>query len=161
METLRQGSADADATARVSPLLIREARLLDSARYEEWLELWAVDGVLWVPLDPNAGPTEDQSLFLDDQRRLRERVAWRGEASAWGQQPASITVRIVGGIEAWPQGEQTLARSTLLLSETRRGRTQLLAGHQIHEFSADGTIRTKILHLPQLALGVPNPSFVL
>jgi hypothetical protein len=49
----------------------------------------------------------------------------------------------------------------LLLSETRRGRTQSLSGRQIHEINAAGEIRTKVLQIPQLAIGVRNPSFIL
>lgn len=156
-----RGEASAEATALVTPLLVREARLLDSGRYSEWLESWSDDGLLWVPLDHTAGPAADQSLFLDDRRRLEERISWRAEESAWGQQPPSVTVRSVTGIEAWEDGAALVARSTLMLSETRRGHSQLLTGCQIHELTADHKIRTKIIQLPQLAVGVRNPSFIL
>jgi len=32
--------------------VVREARLLDECRYDEWLDLWADDGLYWVPLVP-------------------------------------------------------------------------------------------------------------
>ena len=33
----------------IAQFLFREARLMDEHRYEEWLTLWADDGVYWVP----------------------------------------------------------------------------------------------------------------
>ena len=32
--------------------VVREARLLDERRYDEWLDLWTDDGIYWVPLTP-------------------------------------------------------------------------------------------------------------
>ena len=149
--------------ASAAPVLLHEARLLDAGRFEDWLAGWTDDAVLWVPLSAPAHPGADQALLLDDRRRLAERVEWRRDPSAWGQQPPSRTTRVVGGIEAWPRpGGGVVTRSTLLVEEYRHGRCQTLAGHQIHEFVGDGLRRrTKILVVPALATGVRNPSFLL
>ena len=154
--------ADPALSAAAASLLLHEARLLDAGRFEEWLTGWTGDAVLWVPLSAPAHPGTDQSLFLDDTRRLTERVQWRRDPSAWGQQPPSRTTRIVGGIEAWPAPGGIVARSTLVVDEHRHGRHQQLAGHQIHEFVGhDLRRRTKILVIPALGTGVRNPSFLL
>ena len=153
---------DPGLVAMAAPTLLHEARLLDAGRFEEWLTGWTRDAVLWVPLCAPAHPGTDQSLFLDDTRRLAERVEWRRDPSAWGQQPPSRTTRIVGGIEAWPSPGGIVARSTLVVDEHRHGRHQQLVGHQIHEFVGDGLRRrTKILIIPALSTGVRNPSFLL
>ena len=176
-------AADPALTAAVAPHLVREARLLDSGRFEEWLEGWTDDAVVWVPLSVPAHPSRDQALFLDDRRRLAERVSWRRDPAAWGQQPPSITVRAVTGVEAWPAGGRVVARSSLVVHEQRHGLGQQLAGYQIHEL-ADGPVRfrrsdadgegpagelasgparfrTKIIVMPALSLGVRNPSFLM
>ena len=31
--------------------VIREARLIDQQRFEEWLDLFAEDGIYWMPLE--------------------------------------------------------------------------------------------------------------
>ena len=149
--------------ASAAPVLMHEARLLDAGRFEDWLAGWTDDAVLWLPLSAPAHPGTDQALLLDDRRRLGERVGWRRDPSAWGQQPRSRTTRVVGGIEAWPRrGGGLVTRSTLQVEEYRHGRRQTLAGHQIHEFVGDGLRRrTKILVVPALAAGVRNPSFLL
>ena len=155
--------ADPDLSAAASAALLHEARMLDAGRFEDWLAGWTDDAVLWVPLTAPAHPGRDQSLLLDDRRRLAERVKWHGDPSAWGQQPPSRTTRIVGSVEAWaaPAGG-LVTRSSLLIDEHRHGRHQQLAGCQIHELVGDDLRRrTKILIVPALATGVRNPSFLL
>ena len=154
--------ADPELWAPASAALMHEARLLDAGRFEDWLCGWTDDAVLWVPLSAPAHPGTDQSLLLDDRRRLAERVEWRRDPSAWGQQPPSRTMRIVGGVEAWPAPGGLVTRSTLLIDEHRHGRRQQLAGCQIHELAGDDLRRrTKILVVPALGTGVRNPSFLL
>ncbi len=154
--------ADPELWGPASAALLHEARLLDAGRFEDWLCGWTDDAVLWVPLSSPAHPGTDQSLLLDDRRRLAERVEWRRDPSAWGQQPPSRTVRIVGGVEAWPAPRGLVTRSTLLIDEHRHGRRQQLAGCQIHELVGDDLRRrTKILVVPALGTGVRNPSFLL
>jgi len=154
--------ADPGLSAEAAPLLLHEARLLDAGRFEDWLEGWTSDAVLWLPLSVRAHPGTDQSLLLDDHRRLAERVDWRREPSAWGQHPPSRTTRVVGSVEAWPVPDGLVTRSTLLIDEHRHGRHQALAGYQIHELVGhDLHRRTKILVVPALGTGVRNPSFLL
>ena len=155
--------ADPDLSAAAAPALMHEARLLDAGRFEDWLCGWTDDAVLWVPLSATAHPGADQSLLLDDRRRLAERVEWRRDPAAWGQQPPSRTTRIVGGVEAWPApGGGVITRSSLLVDEHRHGRHQQLAGYQIHELVGDDLRRrTKILVVAALGTGVRNPSFLL
>lgn len=158
-----RGPSDPQLTNTVAPWIMHEARLLDSDLLEDWVDRFTDDAVLWVPLDPSNGPGVDQSLFLDDRRRLGERVAWRREPSAWGQQPPSTCTRVIGSIEAWPLPDGgAIVRSAFTLVEHRHGRRQLLAGHQIHELVADPhRCRTKVILLPDLRTGVRNPSFLL
>ena len=43
--------------------VLREARLLDEQRYAEWLELFADDGIYWIPTGPNqASPQIEHQL---------------------------------------------------------------------------------------------------
>lgn len=163
-------TADPALVGEVTPQLVHEGRLLDTGRLEQWLETWTADAVLWVPLSGPAHPGRDQSLLLDDRRRLGERVNWLRDPSAWGQQPPSRTTRLICGVEAWQQPDRVVARSSLVVHEQRHRRHQQLAGYQIHEFVAESVaesvadrfrLRTKILILPALGVGVRNPSFLL
>lgn len=154
--------ADPDLSATAAAALLHEARLLDAGRFEDWLGGWTDDAVLWVPLSDRAHPGQDQSLLLDDRRRLAERIEWRRDPSAWGQQPPSRTTRVVGSVEAWAGPRGVVTRSTVLIDEHRHDRHQQLALCQIHELVGDDLRRrTKILVIPALATGVRNPSFLL
>ena len=155
--------ADPGLSAEAAPVLLHEARLLDAGHFDDWLADWTDDAVLWLPLSAPAHPGRDQSLLLDDRRRLAERVEWRRDPSAWGQHPPSRTTRVVGSIEAWPApGGGLVTRSALLIDEYRHSRHQALAGYQIHELvGSDLQRRTKILVVPALGTGVRNPSFLL
>ncbi|MEM9515769.1 MAG: aromatic-ring-hydroxylating dioxygenase subunit beta [Actinomycetota bacterium] len=155
--------SDARLAASVGPVVAHEARLLDTRRFEEWLDGFTDDAVLWVPLTAEAHPARDQSLYLDDRRRIGERVSWHRTPTAWGQSPPSECVRAIGAVESWRLSNgHVLAHSTFTLSEHRHGRGQLLVGRQLHELTDVGQrIRTKIVYVPQLSVGLRNPSFVL
>jgi 3-phenylpropionate/cinnamic acid dioxygenase small subunit len=154
-------AAPAD-TERAAAALHREARRLDARAFDDWLSSCTADAVVWVPLADGAHPATDQSWFLDDRRRLGERVAWHAEPSAWGQHPASTCVRTVGSVEAWPAPDGLVAHSTVTIVEQRLGEVQVLAGRQVHELVGnDLAIRSKVLVVPRLAAGLRNPSFLL
>src|SRR4051812_49923929 len=55
--------------------LLHEARLLDEARFDDWLSLFTSDGWYWVPSEPNQdNPHDTVSLIYDDRRLLETRV---------------------------------------------------------------------------------------
>jgi benzoate/toluate 1,2-dioxygenase beta subunit len=157
--------SDPALVATSSVVLAREARLLDTHQFERWADWFTPDAVVWFPLPGSTEPmhpAHDQSLFLDDVRRIHERVAWRSDPSAWGQQPPSQCVRTVGLVEAWGTTERTITRSTFTIAEYRHGTSQLVAGYAIHELvGPDHRCRSRIVVLPQLADGIRNPSFLL
>ena len=153
---------DDEAARRAAVVLHREARLLDARLLEIWLAMFTDDAVVWVPLAPLAHPGHDQSWYLDDRRRLAERVAWHADPTAWGQHPASTTVRNIGTVEAWATPSGVITHSTFTMLEQRKGDVQLVVGRQLHELvGPDLRCRSKILVVPQLADGLRNPSFLL
>src|SRR5258708_38168038 len=75
--------------------LVYEARLLDEARFDEWLNLFTPDAWYWVPSEPNqASPRDTVSLIYDDRRLLETRVRRRASARIYSQDPRSRTGRI-------------------------------------------------------------------
>ncbi|MEA2987083.1 MAG: hypothetical protein QOD94_3337, partial [Alphaproteobacteria bacterium] len=55
--------------------LVHEARLLDEARFDEWLALFTEDAWYWVPVDAEQkDPFTTVSLIYDDRRLLETRV---------------------------------------------------------------------------------------
>ena len=52
--------------------VLREARLLDERRYAAWLELFADDGVYWIPTRP--GQSSPQEAFVGSADEIAEKI---------------------------------------------------------------------------------------
>ena len=74
-----------------------EARLLNQARYQDWLALFASDGRYWVPLGGDAQSESDTHNALADEDRLllTLRVERLLAGRAHSQQPASRSAHVL------------------------------------------------------------------
>ena len=62
-------------TVDPAKLIYEEARLLDTARYRDWLALFTVDARYWVPLArTQTDPLAEQSIAYEDVLLMRVRV---------------------------------------------------------------------------------------
>jgi benzoate/toluate 1,2-dioxygenase beta subunit len=121
----------------VEAFLLREARLLDEARYEEWLALFTDTATYWVPSQAGQkSPKDTVSLIYDDRRLLEARVRRLLSPNIHAQRPPSRTSRIVANVTietATPDAVD--ARSKLLLVEYRRNRQRIYAGTCWHRLT--------------------------
>ncbi len=131
---LPPGLAEAEAFLRY------EARLLDDARFAEWLALFTADAWYWVPSQPDqASPHDTVSLIYDDRRLLETRVRRLGNPHIHAQTPPARASRIVADVtlEACePEAAAIVTRSKLLMVEFRRDRQRLFAGTSRHRLVA-------------------------
>jgi benzoate/toluate 1,2-dioxygenase beta subunit len=142
-------------------LLEREARLLDEARFEEWLALYAEQCIVWVPAAERPGdPRREVTLFFDDRQRLQDRIFRLRTGKAWSQVPPSRTVRLVSNVEVFRAAERLMVRSNLLLTEFRAGETRTLAAWCAHRL-ASGKIEAKQMNLLERDQSLRNPSILL
>src|SRR5579871_1638172 len=112
--------------AEAEDLLLLEARLLDDAKYQQWLDLFTADCWYWVPSQPGQqSPKDTVSLIYDDRRLLETRVRRLDNPHLYAQQPRSRTSRIVANLTLEPDGT---VRSKLQLVEFRRNVQRLYAG---------------------------------
>ena len=66
--------------AECEQFLLHEARLLDEARFDEWLALFTPEASYWVPSEPaQVDPLETVSLIYDDRQLLETRVRRLGK----------------------------------------------------------------------------------
>ncbi|MCC5987599.1 MAG: phenylpropionate dioxygenase [Pararhodobacter sp.] len=73
-----------------------EARMLDEGRFDEWLTLWATDGMYWMPLEWNQqDPILETSLLYEDQFMLRLRVERLNGARTFSQKPKSRCLHVL------------------------------------------------------------------
>src|SRR5918995_6662495 len=85
--------------ARCEQFLVHEARLLDDARFDEWLALFTADAWYWVPIEAEQkNPHETVSLIYDDRRLLETRVRRLASPRIYSQEPRSRTTRMVTNV---------------------------------------------------------------
>jgi 3-phenylpropionate/cinnamic acid dioxygenase small subunit len=116
--------------------LIHEARLLDEARFQEWLNLFTSDAWYWVPSQPQQeSPRDTISLMYDDRRLLETRVRRLASPRIYSQEPRSRTSRIVANVtieEIATDGTACTVRSKFQLLEYRRETQRLFGGTCLH-----------------------------
>jgi 3-phenylpropionate/cinnamic acid dioxygenase small subunit len=126
--------------------LYHEARLLDTQRYEEWLELFTDDAAYWVPLEQNQkDPFEMSSIIHDDRTLLELRVKQARHPRAHARQPLARTVHQVGNVMVEDGADEVKVSSTLQLVEFRNEKQRLygaLVEHRLRR--VNGTF--KIAH---------------
>ena len=136
-----EGRAALDVAA-CEQFLIHEARLLDEARFDEWLALFAADAWYWVPSQPDQrSPRDTISLIYDDRRLLETRVRRLSSPRIYSQEPRSRTSRIVANVtieEVAADGQACTVRSKFQLLEYRRNAQTPYAGTSLHRLVRDG-----------------------
>src|SRR5213079_3648213 len=128
---------------RCTLFLEHEARLLDEAKFDDWLALFTADAWYWVPSEPGQNnPHETVSLIYDDRRLLETRVRRLASPRMYSQEPRSRTSRVVTNItiEANDRTSCTV-RSKFIMIEYRREQQRIFAGTALHRLvQADGRI---------------------
>jgi 3-phenylpropionate/cinnamic acid dioxygenase small subunit len=139
----RRGALALDQ-GRCERFLLHEARLLDEARFDDWLALFTPDGWYWVPSEPGQdNPHDTVSLIYDDRRLLETRVRRLASPRIYSQEPRSRTSRIIGNVSIEDGGtDACTVRSKFVMIEYRRESQRLFAGNAFHRLvQADGGIR--------------------
>jgi benzoate/toluate 1,2-dioxygenase beta subunit len=84
----------------VEDFLYREARLLDTARFEEWLDLFTDDALYWVPAGrDDIDPSRHVSIIHDDKAAIAVRIKRLRSGFAFSQDPASRVHRLISNVE--------------------------------------------------------------
>ena len=90
--------------------VLREARLLDEGEFESWLDLYAPDGIYWMPSKPGqTDPVGVASIIYEDHGILAIRVDRLLEARALVLTPMPRTVHMVSNIEVLNDVAKTIA----------------------------------------------------
>lgn len=120
--------------------LLHEARLLDEAKFDEWLVLFTEDAWYWVPSEPGQdNPHDTVSLIYDDRRLLETRVRRLASPRIYSQEPRSCTSRIVANVSVEEAaGSACTVRSKFIMIEYRRATQRLFAGTALHRLTKRG-----------------------
>jgi 3-phenylpropionate/cinnamic acid dioxygenase small subunit len=135
----------------VEQFLYHEARLLDTQRYEEWLELFTDDATYWVPLEQNQKDAFETSSIIHDDRTLLElRVKQARHPRAHARQPLARTVHQVGNVLVEEGMDEVKVSSTLQLVEFRNEKQRLygaLVEHRLRRVNGSFKIAHKRVDL--------------
>lgn len=119
----------------VQDFVLAEARLLNHARYPEWLALFAPDGRYWVPL---GGDTQSESdthnaLANEDRLLLSLRVERLLAGRAHSQQPASRSAHVLQTPQVdFCDGQRAEVYTPFTYVESRGEQQTWLAGQWCH-----------------------------
>jgi len=88
-----------EVARELEAFVIQEARLADESKYQEWEDLWADDGVYWVPLREGDDPTQKVSHLYDNRTRLATRIRQLKTGYRYSQLPVSGMRRVISNFE--------------------------------------------------------------
>jgi 3-phenylpropionate/cinnamic acid dioxygenase small subunit len=140
MTATARKTASGLSRADAEDFLLHEARLLDEARYDEWLALFTAEAHYWVPSEPDQKSALDTiSLMYDDRRLLETRVRRLSSPRIYSQEPRSRTSRIVTNVTIeGSDGPGTEVRSKFMIVEYRREEQRIFAGTYRHTLVQTG-----------------------
>jgi len=135
-------AAKLPAARVLEEFLFRQAELLDGRNWDEWIDLFADAGVYWMPLKEEQRDAENYpSIFYEDKALMAARVGRLRDGHAWGQQPPTRTVHLIGNVRldgAESRNGEILVRSNFTVAEFRRDVLRHHAGTYTHHLRSAG-----------------------
>jgi len=143
-------STDIVTERQLIDFVVREARLLDDRRYEEWNALFIDESFYWVPLTPGQPDGVNHTSHLYEDKLLRElRIERLKSPRAFSQQPPTRSLHLlqtptVEAADAVPPGEH-LVRTVFQYTESQGDEMNSFVGVCWHRIVVDegGALRIK------------------
>ena len=129
--------------------VVREARLIDQQRFDEWLDMYADDAFYWMPLEWNqTDPRLTCSLMYEDKLLLSIRVERLKGARTFSQKPKSRYHHVLQTPQVDSRDEANNSYVTwtpMHYIETRLDEQTLFAVWATHHLAVeDGRLRIKL-----------------
>jgi 3-phenylpropionate/cinnamic acid dioxygenase small subunit len=126
--------------------VVRESRLLDDKRYDEWNALFTDDAFYWVPLVPDQEDGLNHTSHLYEDKLLRElRIERLKSPRAFSQQPPSRCHHLLQmpTVEVFePGSNRYVVRSEFHYTESQGDELQFYVGTFFHTLAqVDGALR--------------------
>ena len=129
----------ADLHHEVEQFLYRQAELLDGKRWQDYIDLFAEDGVYWMPADPQDADWDGvPSIFAEDKNLMTVRMKRVLHPDAWSQRPLWGTNHVLGNVmveRADTQTGEVVVRSRFHMMELRRDDVRHFAGAYTHHLA--------------------------
>jgi 3-phenylpropionate/cinnamic acid dioxygenase small subunit len=123
-----------DALREIEQFLYRQSELLDHKLWQDYIDLFADDGIYWMPVTPDQTDWEGSpSIFAEDKSMMEVRMGRVTHPTAWSQAPMWATSHVIGNVviesastDAW------IVRSRFHMMELRRDAVRHFGGTYRH-----------------------------
>lgn len=139
--------AGADLQREVEQFLYRQAELLDGKHWQAFIDLFADEGVYWMPVTPDQTEWEGSpSIFAEDRLMMEIRKGRVSHPNAWSQAPDWETSHLVSHVVLESAGAEIVVRSRFHMMELRRDEIRHFGGRYRHTLVRDdqGQLRIKL-----------------
>jgi 3-phenylpropionate/cinnamic acid dioxygenase small subunit len=125
---------DAALQQQIEEFLFHQAELLDTKNWQAYIELFAEQGIYWMPARLEQSEWLDSpSIFTEDRPLMTVRMERITHPNAWSQAPLWETSHIVGNVVIEEAAPATLrVRSRFQVQELRRDSVRSFAGTYRH-----------------------------
>lgn len=127
-------ASDHEIREQVEQFLFWQSELLDNKQWAQYIELFADDGVYWMPAVPEQTDWQrEASIFAEDKLMMQVRMGRVQHPTAWSQAPMWSTNHLVGNvvIESLSKA-QVIVRSRFQMMELRRDQVRHFGGTYRH-----------------------------
>lgn len=138
-----------DTLREVEQFLYRQVECLDEKRWEDFIALFAADGMYWMPAAPEQTTGEGvPSIFYEDRNLMTVRMKRVTHPHAWSQSPMWGTSHLVSNVAIEredPRTGELTVRSRFHMMEFRRDASRHFAGTYRHQLVREnGGYRIKL-----------------
>ena len=141
-------AAAADVQREVEQFLYAQAELLDAKHWQAWIDLFAADGVYWMPVTPEQTEWEGSpSIFAEDKLMMEIRQGRVSHPNAWSQAPMWETSHLVSHVMVESVSDTGIrVRSRFHMMELRRDTIRHFGGSYTHSLVRDagGALRIQL-----------------
>ena len=123
-----------DAQREVEQFLYHQADLLDRKEWQAWTDLFAPDGIYWMPPAPHYKTWDGQpAIFAEDRNLMEVRMRRVLHPDAWSQRPLWETNHVVSNVMIQKSSaKEIVVRSRFHMMELRRDDVRHFAGSYQH-----------------------------
>jgi 3-phenylpropionate/cinnamic acid dioxygenase small subunit len=131
---LAQAVNGSDSQRAVEQFLFTQSELLDGKHWQSYVDLFADDGVYWMPALPEQTEWEGSpSIFAEDKLMMQVRLGRVTHPNAWSQAPLWATNHVIGNVQIESEtAKEVLVRSRFHMMELRRDSVRHFGGTYRH-----------------------------
>ena len=123
----------ADLQREVEQFLYAQSELLDTKRWQEWIDLFTSDGIYWMPPDSTYKTWDGQpAIFAEDKNLMTVRMNRVLHPDAWSQRPQWGTNHVVSNVSVLKSTGDIQVKSRFHMMELRRDDVRHFAGMYTH-----------------------------